>query len=135
MSVQVRRALRWVVVGLASVVAVGVFAQAYIISAAFLGAGTDAIDAHGLVGGIVHGIQALVFLVALAAFWRRWVDIALAFALVAVGTLQIGLAEAGDWTGGLHGLLAMVVLVLAAIIAMRALRSLGVGPRAEPPPA
>jgi hypothetical protein len=134
MSDGVTRFLRWVIVVLATIVVVGVFAQAYLISAAYLGVGTDAIDAHGTVGGIVHGIQALIFLAALAAFWRRWTDVALAFALIAVGTIQIGLSEADDWVGGLHGLLAMVVLVLGAIIAMRTLRALGVGPRAEPTP-
>lgn len=132
MSASVTRTLRWTIVVLATAVVAGVFVQAYLISAAYLGVGTDAIDAHGTVGGIVHGIQALIFLAALAAFWRRWTDVALSFALIAIGTIQIGLSDAGDWVGGLHGLLAMVVLVLGAIIAMRTLRALGIGPRAEP---
>lgn len=131
-SDSVTRALRWIIVVLATIVVAGVFAQAYLISAAYLGVGTDAIDAHGTVDGIVHGIQAVIFLASLAAFWRRWTDVALPFALIAIGTIQIGLLDADEWVGGLHGLLAMVVLVLAAFIAMRALRALGIGPRAEP---
>jgi hypothetical protein len=133
MSDRTRRALRWVVVVLAGVVAAGVFAQVYLISAAYFGVGSDALDAHGTVGGIVHGIQALVFLVALIAYWREWTDVGLAFALIAIGTLQIGLSDAADWVGGLHGLLAMVVLANAAVIAMRGLRSLRSRPRAAGP--
>lgn len=116
---------------LASLVVVGVFAQAYLISAAFLGIGSDAIDAHGGVGGIVHGLEVLAFLVAIAAYWRRWALLAVPFALAVVGTVQIGLSESEGWTGGLHGLLAMFVLVLGAMAAMRALREVRAGPAAR----
>lgn len=118
----VRRPALWIVVVLASLVAIGVFVQAYLISAAYLGAGADAIDAHGGVGGIVHGLEVLTLLAAIVAFWKRWALIVPALLLAVIGTVQIGLSEADSWTGGFHGLLALVVLVLASVVAMRALR-------------
>jgi hypothetical protein len=127
-----RRPALWTVVVLASLVAIGVFVQAYLISAAFLGVGSDAIDAHGGVGGIVHGLEVLAFLAAIPAYWKRWALLAVPFALAVVGTVQIALSEVEGWTGGLHGLLAMFVLVLAAVVAMRALRELRAGPAARP---
>ena len=44
-----------------------------------------------------------------------------------LGTIQVGFADGDDWVGGFHGLLALVVLILAAIITHRAMRHLGVG--------
>lgn len=120
----VRRPALWTVVILGTLVVIGVFVQAYLISAAYLGAGADAIDAHGGVGGAVHGLEVLALVAALVAYWKRWALIVPALLLAVVGTVQIGLSEAESWTGGLHGLLAMFVLVLGAVVSMRALREL-----------
>lgn len=122
-----QRALGWVVLVTATLVVIGVAVQVYLIAAGFRGS-ADAIDAHEVVGSAVHGLEAIVFLAALAAFWRRWVDIGLAAALIVVGTVQIAFVESDNaWVGGLHGLFGVLVLVLATIIAHRAVRHLGLG--------
>jgi hypothetical protein len=127
----VRRNLLWANLALAAIVVVGVFVQVYLITAYFSGAGEGALDAHGWVGGlVVHLAELLVFLTALAAFWRRWGWIGFNFLLFAVGTIQIALSPPDDdpasgWVHGLHGLFAMFVLVIAAVIVHRDVRELG----------
>jgi hypothetical protein len=121
----------------ASIIVIGVFVQAYFITAYVTGAGEDALDAHGFVGGlIIHGSELIVFLSALVAFWRMWGWIAVNFGLFVFGTIQIFLAPPDDdpasgWVHGLHGLFALIVLVYAACIAYRDMRWLGL--RGTPP--
>ena len=109
----------------------GVFLQVYFITAYFTGAGEGALDAHAIVGGIVvHGSEAIVFLSALAAFWGMWRWVAFNFGLLLVGTIQIFLSPpdedpASGWVHGLHGLLALFVLIMAAVIVHRDMRALG----------
>ena len=130
------RAATWVNLVFASIIVVGVFLQAYFITAYFTGAGEGALDAHGFTGGVViHASELIVFLSALVAFWRRWWWIAFNFGLFVFGTIQIFLSPpdedpASGWVHGLHGLFALIVLVWAAVIAYRDLRWLGV--RGEP---
>ncbi len=121
------RGFRWAVLVAAVLVVIGVFVQVYLIASYIFGAGTDALDAHKDMGGIVHMVEVLVFLLSLGGFWRRWVDVGWAFALAAIGTVQLGFADGDDWVGGLHGLFALVVFMIAAIVVHRAMRSLGIG--------
>jgi hypothetical protein len=142
-----RRTFLWINVVLASIIVLGVFLQAYFIAAYAMGAGEAALDAHGFTGGlVVHGGELLVFLTAFGAWPRAWRWIGFTFLLFVVGTIQIFLLPpdedpASGWIHGLHGLLALVVLVWAAVIAHRGMRDLGLrtGPRAgdapsAPPP-
>lgn len=121
----------------ASIIVIGVFLQAYFITAYVTGAGEGALDAHGFVGGlIIHGSELIVFLSALVAFWRMWGWIAVNFGLFVFGTIQIFLSPpdedpASGWVHGLHGLFALFVLVYAAYIAYRDMRWLGL--RGTPP--
>ena len=121
----------------ASIIVIGVFLQAYFITAYVTGAGEGALDAHGFVGGlIIHGSELIVFLSALVAFWRMWGWIAVNFGLFVFGTVQIFLSPPDDdpasgWVHGLHGLFALFVLVYAAYIAYRDMRWLGL--RGTPP--
>lgn len=124
-----RRPFLWIHLVLATLVVVGIFVQVYLIASYIFGAGEDALDAHENLGSAVHGVEILVFLAAIGAYWRRWWEIGLSFALAAIGTIQLGLADADDWAGGLHGLFALFVLVLAAVIAHRSMRALGLGGR------
>ena len=125
------RAATWVNLVFASIIVIGVFLQAYFITAYVTGAGEGALDAHGFVGGLViHGSELIVFLSALVAFWRMWGWIAVNFGLFVFGTIQIFLAPPDDdpasgWVHGLHGLFALIVLVYAAYIAHRDMRWLG----------
>ena len=125
------RAAAWVNLVFASIIVIGVFLQAYLIASYAMGAGEDALDAHGFVGGIViHGSELLVFLSALVAFWRLWRWILVNLGLFVLGTVQIFLLPPDEdpgsgWVHGLHGLFALFVLVYAAYIAHRDMRWLG----------
>jgi hypothetical protein len=131
----VRRSFLIAELVLATVVVVGVFVQVYLIASFFFEAGDGAKDAHATVGNvIVQPAEIFVLLASFGAWWRRWGAIALSASLAVVGTAQFLLAGGDGWVGGLHGLGAMVVLVLGTLIAhrdARALRALG---RGEAPP-
>jgi hypothetical protein len=127
---QVRRAFVWISFALSIVVLIGIVMQLYFIAAWVFGE-TGALDAHKVVGGVVvHPAEVLIFLVALGAWWRQWRKVAWSFALAIIGTLQV--AFAGDveapgngWLHGLHGGLVIFVVALAAYIARREGRALG----------
>jgi hypothetical protein len=104
---------------LAGAVAVGVCVQVYLIASYFFGAGEDALDAHTGAGFAVHGFEVLVLVAALIA-WLPRTDLLLSLALALIGTAQIAFAEATEWAGGLHGLTALIVLVLAGLLLARA---------------
>ena len=131
------RAATWVNLVFASIIVIGVFVQAYLIASYAMGAGEDALDLHGFVGGLViHGSELLVFLSALVAFWKMWRWILVNLGLFVLGTVQIFLLPPDEdpgspWVHGLHGLFALFVLVYAAYIAHRDMRWLGL--RGTPP--
>jgi hypothetical protein len=116
-----RRGAAWLHLALALAIVLGVFLQVYLIGAYVFGAGGGALDAHRSAGFTVHGLEVLVFVVALVA-WLPRADLGLSLLLALLGTPQIALASAHGWTGGLHPLGALLVLVLAAAIARRDLR-------------
>jgi hypothetical protein len=123
-----RRGFLWLYVLAASVVVVGVFVQAFSIAAYARGAGADALDLHTSVGFLVHSIEIVVFLLALVAFRGAWRIVGFAALLPVVGTLQLFLIgdtdERGSWVNGLHGLFALVVLMLALALVWIGVRSL-----------
>jgi hypothetical protein len=116
-----RRGAAWLHLALALAIALGVFLQVYLIGAYIFGAGSDALDAHRSAGFTVHSIEVLLFLVALVA-WLPRADVGLSLLMALLGTAQLALADAHGWTGGVHPLGALLVLVLAAAIARRDLR-------------
>jgi hypothetical protein len=125
-----RRPFLWINFVLASLIVLLVFLQAYFITAYIAGAGESALDAHGLTGFLfIHAAELLVFLTAFGAWPKAWRWIGFTFLLFAVGTIQIFLTPVDErtngWLHGLHGLLALVVMVMAAIIAHRGMRDLG----------
>jgi hypothetical protein len=111
-----------------SLVVVGVFLQTFSIAAYVRGAGTTARDLHVNGGFITHNIEIVVFLLALAGFWGAWRLVALALLLPLIGTAQVVLVgdtdKSGGWVNGLHGMFALVVLVLAGALAEIGRRSL-----------
>ena len=117
----VRRGAAWLHLALALAIVLGVFLQVYLIGAYIFGAGSDALDAHTNVGFTVHGLEVLLFLVALVA-WLPRADVGLSLLMALLGTVQIALADAHGWTDGLHPLGAIVVLVLATAIVRRDLQ-------------
>jgi hypothetical protein len=63
----------------------------------------------------------LVFAAALVA-WLPWVDIVLSLLLAVIGTVQVALANEHRWVGGVHPVLALVLVGLAATLGLRAVR-------------
>ena len=83
--------------------------------------GASSFSAHETVGGILHGLTVLVFLLAIAGP-RTGRDIGMGFALVVVTTILTSLPGTRDDAPGLaafHPLLALAVLGLAAHIGAR----------------
>jgi hypothetical protein len=101
----------------------GVFVHVYLIGAYIFGAGQGVLDAHRSTGFVVQGLEVVLFLAALAA-WLPRRDLLLSLLLAMIGSVQAGLANAHRWVGGLHPLLALVALALAATLALRATRRL-----------
>jgi hypothetical protein len=102
-----RRVFLWLYVLTALIVVVGVLLQAFSIAAYVRGAGQDALDMHKTVGFITHSVEIVVFLVALVGYWRMWRRLWLPFLLP-----------------GLHGLFALIVLLLATALVQDGTRSL-----------
>ena len=130
-----KRAVTWVYLAGAVLVVIGVFLQAFSITAYVRGAGSGALDMHQGVGNVTHIIEVVTFLAALIGFWGSWGRVGFALALPVIGTIQlfaIGDTDTtGGWANGLHGLLALVVLVLAGMLTHDGMRALGLrGPRA-----
>jgi hypothetical protein len=127
MSSGAQRAAQWALLVTATLVIVGVFLQVYFIAAYTFGAGEDALDAHRGLGHSVEGIAVLAFLAALVAYWKVWAKVAPAFALAVISVIQVGFADADEWVAGFHGLLALVMLILAHAVVQRTVRDLGLG--------
>jgi hypothetical protein len=117
----IRRGAGWAHLALALLVALGVFAQVYLIGAYIFGAGTGALDAHRGVGFTVHALEVLILVAALVA-WMPRADIGLSLLMALGGTIQLALAGAEKWSGALHPLGALLVLTLAAVLVQRDLR-------------
>lgn len=117
----VRAGGRWAHLFLALAVVAGVFVQVYLIGAYIFGAGQGALDAHKTAGWTVHGFELLVFLAALIA-WLPRVDVVLSLLLAVIGTVQVALANEHRWVGGMHPMLALVVVSLAAALVRRSVR-------------
>lgn len=115
-----RTPLRIVLVG-GSLVVLAVLWQAFTISAYVRGAGDGALDAHGFGSLFVHIGQLLVVIGAIWAWWGKWnvVGAAIAFLVLALAQLAfLGDTEkSGGWINGLHGFLALIVLISAALFA------------------
>jgi hypothetical protein len=127
----VRRAFLWLYVATASLVVIGVLAQAFSIAAYVRGAGQDALDMHETVGFLTHSVEIVVFLVAVVGYWGAWRRLWLPFLLPVIGTFQVfaigDTDKTGGWVNGLHGLLALIVLLLAVTLVQDGVRSLRAG--------
>lgn len=98
------------------------FLQVYLASGQLFG--TDSLDEHQDTGFIVHNFEIAVFVTALVA-WLPRADIGWSVLLAVVGTVQILLSDADRWVGAIHGVGALLVLLVASIVVHRDLRGLG----------
>lgn len=129
---RVQRGAVWLYVSTALIVAVGVLLQAFSIAAYARGAGPDALEMHQTGGFVTHSVEIIVFLAALIGYWGSWKRVGLALLLPVIGTIQVLLIgdtdASGSWINGLHGLFALVVLLLAVALAQSGMRSLRTAP-------
>jgi hypothetical protein len=121
----------WTLFAGAVITVVGVLIQAFAIAAYERGAGQGALDLHGANSITVHVGQLLIVIGAIWA-WRRDVRaIALAIGFLVLSFLQLALLgdtdKAGGWVNGLHGLLAIVVLLAAVAYGQIAYKRLSEG--------
>ena len=115
----------------AFIVIVGIPLQAFSIVAYVRGAGESALDMHGIVADVVHVGELAVVIGAVWAWWGRWRDVGLALGFLVVSAAQVLLIgdtdKRGGWVNGLHGFLALVLLIAAILYAQRAARMLRSG--------
>ena len=121
----------WLVFAGGAITVVGVLIQAFTIAAYVRGAGDGALDAHGGFSMIVHIGQLLIVIGAIWAWWGNWAAVGLAIAFLVLCVAQLAFLgdteESGGWINGLHGMLALVILLVGAWCFERARRALGVG--------
>ena len=116
--ISIRRGAVSAHLGLAVLVVAGVFAQIYLIGGYIFGAGEEALDAHRTVGFTVHAFEVWILIAALVA-WLPRPDLGLSLLMALGGTAQIALSGAERWTGVLHPLGALFVLVLGTVLIRR----------------
>jgi hypothetical protein len=128
---RMRRTPMWLVFVGGAVTVVGVLIQAFTIAAYFRGAGEGALDAHGGFSMLVHVGQLLIVIGAIWAWWGNWGAVGLAVAFLVVCFAQLAFLgdteEPGGWINGLHGALALVILLVGAWCFSRGRRELGLG--------
>ena len=115
------------------VVVLGVLWQAFSIAAYVRGAGQGALDAHLTGSFFVHAGQLTIVIGALGAYRGNWraVGAAIGFLVLAIAQLAFlgNTDEPGGWINGLHGFLALVILLAGVAYASRAARELGLRDR------
>jgi hypothetical protein len=124
------RNFTWAVFVGGILVVLGVLWQAFTIAAYVRGAGDGALDAHGTGSLVVHIGQLAIVIGALVAYWGNWTQVGLAVGFLVLSVAQLGFLgdteEEGDWINGLHGFLALIVLIAGLLYAQKAWRGLGI---------
>lgn len=114
-----------------AIVVVGVTIQAFTIAAYVRGAGEGALDAHGGFSLLVHIGELLIVIGAIWAWWGNWNMVGLAVAFIVLAFAQLAFLgdtdEQGGWINGLHGFLALIILLSGAWYFTRARHELGLG--------
>jgi hypothetical protein len=125
-----KRNFTWLVLVGGIVVVLGVLWQAFTMAAYVRGAGEGALDAHGGGSLIVHVGELAIVIGAIVAYWANWDAVGAALAFLVVSFLQLVFLgdtdEQGDWINGLHGFLALIILIAGLLYAQRAWRELGI---------
>jgi len=123
-----KRTCTWLVFVGGVVVVLGVLWQAFSIAAYVRGAGDGALDAHLTGSFFVHAGQLAIVIGALVAYWGTWRQVGYAIGFLILAFAQLGFLgdtdEKGDWINGLHGFLALIILIAALLYAQKAWREL-----------
>jgi phosphatidylglycerophosphate synthase len=102
--------------------------QAFTMAAYVRGAGEGALDAHAGGAAFVHIGQLAIVIGALVAYWGNWRQVGYAIGFLIVSLAQLAFLgdpdKQGDWINGLHGLLAIVLLLAGVLYAQKAWREL-----------
>ncbi|HUG64818.1 MAG TPA: hypothetical protein VMK83_06330 [Gaiellaceae bacterium] len=123
-----KRNLTWAVFVGGILVVLGVLWQAFSIAAYVRGAGDGALDAHGTGSIVVHLGQLAIVIGALVAYSGNWKQVGFAVGFLVLAIAQLGFLgdteEEGDWINGLHGFLALIILIAGLLYAQKAWREL-----------
>jgi hypothetical protein len=123
-----KRFFLWLLFVGAVIVFIGVFWQAFSIVAYVRTGNEDWVDAHGAGSLPIHLGQLAIVIGALVAYWGNWRMVGGAIGFLVLSVVQLGMIgdteEQGDWINGLHGLLALVILVAGLLYAQRSWREL-----------
>jgi hypothetical protein len=113
-----------------AITVIGVLIQAFTIAAYVRGAGQGALDAHGGFSTVVHVGQLLIVIGGIWAFWGNWGWVAAAIGFLVLCVAQLAFLgdteEPGGWVNGLHGFLALVIILIGAWVFDQSRRRLGV---------
>jgi hypothetical protein len=131
MVARMRRTPLWLVLLGSAIVVLGVLWQAFSIAAYVRGAGEGALDAHLTGSFFVHAGQLMVVVGAIWAWWGNWTAVGLALAFLVLSFAQLAFLgdtdEQGGWINGLHGFLALIILLAGTWYFTAARRELGLG--------
>jgi hypothetical protein len=131
MVARMRRIPLWLVLLGGAIVVLGVLWQAFSIAAYVRGAGEGALDAHLTGSFFVHAGQLMVVVGAIWAWWGNWTAVGLAIAFLVLSFAQLAFLgdtdEQGGWINGLHGFLALIILLAGTWYFTAARRGLGLG--------
>ena len=93
------------------------------------GSRAGALDAHLTGSFVVHAAQLMVVAGAIVAYWGNRAAVVTAFGFLVHSLAQLAFlgdtGEPGGWINGLHGFLALVILIAGLLYAQRASRDLG----------
>ena len=132
-----KRPFLWVVLVGGVAASLGVLWQAFTIAAYVRGAGQGALDAHGAGSLVVQLGELAIVIGAVVAYFRNWRAVGLAMGFLVLSIAQIAFLgdtdEDGGWINGLHGFLALIVLLCAVAYALKAARDLGLRTAAGAP--
>ncbi|HEY5872676.1 MAG TPA: hypothetical protein VIT46_05510 [Gaiellaceae bacterium] len=123
-----KRNFTWAVFVGGVIVVLGVLLQAFTIAAYVRSGEEGALDAHGGGSLIVHIGQLAIVIGALVAYWGNWKQVGFAVGFLILAIAQLGFLgdteEQGDWINGLHGFLALIILIAGLLYAQKAWREL-----------
>lgn len=124
-----KRNFLWLVLVGGTLVVLAVLWQAFSIAAYVRGAGDGALDAHGFGSIFVHLGQLAVVIGAIVAYFGNWRAVGLALGFLVLSVAQLAFLgdtdQEGGWVNGLHGFLALIVLLAGLAYALKASRELG----------